>query len=89
MSDKYTVVEEIKRNITTLYHIILLVVCTLIFLTVKFLFRFLDYIPQASTITILTSISALVIISLYLSRTIAKSAIKEKISLRNWYIMIN
>jgi len=77
MSDKYTVVEEIKRNITTLYHIILLVVCTLIFLTVKFLFRFLDYIPQASTITILTSISALVIISLYLSRTIAKSAIKE------------
>jgi len=77
MSDKDNAIERIKRNITTLYHVVLLVVCTLIFLNVKFLFKFLDYIPQASITTMLISISALVIISFYLSRTIARFAIEE------------
>jgi len=77
MPDKHAVIDAIKRNINTLYHIVLLVICTLIFLNVKFLFKFLDYIPQASIATMLISISALVIISLYLSRTIAKFAIQE------------
>jgi len=77
MPDKHTVIDVIKRNINTLYHIVLLVICTLIFLNVKFIFKFLDYIPQASITTMLISISALVVISLFLSRTIAKFAIQE------------
>jgi len=77
MPNKDIVIETITRNIRTLYHVVLLVVCTLIFLNVKFLFGFLDYIPQTSIITLLISISALVIISFYLSRTIANSAIQE------------
>ena len=49
--NKNIALKAIKRNITLMNAVILLVVYTLIFLNVKFLYKFLDYIPQTSIIT--------------------------------------
>lgn len=74
---KHDAMNAIKKNMKTMNAVVLLVVYTLVFLNVKFLYKFLDYIPQASIVTMLTVVFALMIISYYLSRTIARSAINE------------
>jgi len=67
----------IKRNMTAMNSMVLLIIYTILFLNVRFIYRFLDYIPHTSIITMLTIVFALVILCLYLSRTITRSAINE------------
>lgn len=67
----------IKRNMATMNAVFLLVIYTLIFLNAKFLYKFLDDIPQSSIIIILTAVFALMVICFYLSKAIARSAINE------------
>jgi len=76
-STKNKVHMAIKRNMTAMNSIVLLVIYTILFLNIRFIYRFLDYIPHTSIITMLTIVFALVILCFYLSRTIARSAINE------------
>jgi diguanylate cyclase (GGDEF)-like protein len=76
-TNKNTVIEAIKRNITALNSAVLLILFALFFLNIKFLFRILDYVPSFSIVAILTIMAGLVLLSLFLSKIIAKNAIKE------------
>jgi len=76
-SEKSVVISAIKRNLNVLNSVVLLIVFTLLFLNVKFLYNILDYVPSPSIVTILTIISGLVILSLSISRIISKNAIHE------------
>ena len=76
-TNKNTVIEAIKRNITALNSAVLLILFALFFLNIRFLFRILDYVPPFSIVAILTIMAGLVLLSLFLSKIIAKNAIKE------------
>jgi putative nucleotidyltransferase with HDIG domain len=74
---RVTVIEAIKRNITILNSVVLLIVFTLLLVNVRFLFTVLNYIPTLSVVTMLSIVSVLVFISLYLAKVISKNAIRE------------
>ncbi len=74
---KFTAIEAIKRNLAILNSVVLLIVGTLFFLNIRFLYKILDYVPSGSIIAMVTIIAGLVIINLYLSRLISTNAIKE------------
>ena len=67
----------IKSHIAVFNLIVLLVVFTLLFVSVRFVFKFLDYVPTFSILSILFIVSGLVVIGFYLAKGISKSAIKE------------
>ncbi|MEF9475952.1 MAG: HD domain-containing protein [Candidatus Mariimomonas ferrooxydans] len=67
----------IKRNIIVLKSITALVVFILFFVSVKFAFKFLDYVPPLSITSMLFLVSLLVVTSLYLAQFISKRAIEE------------
>jgi putative nucleotidyltransferase with HDIG domain len=79
MSEEKTVdfIRVIKNYITVFNLIVLLVVFALLFVTVGFVFEFLDYVPTFSILIILFIVSGLIIIGFYLAKGISKSAIKE------------
>jgi two-component system NtrC family sensor kinase len=78
MSDKTkSVTQAIKRNINILNSVVLLIVFTLFFLNVKYLYETINYIPAFSIVSMLTIVSGLVLMSLYLARIISRNAIKE------------
>lgn len=74
---KFTAIEAIKRNLATLNLVVLLIVWTLFFLNIRFLYKILDYVPSVSIVLMLTIIAGLVIINLFLARLISTAAIKE------------
>ena len=74
---KPAVVKAIKRNIHILNSVVLLIMLSLFFLNVKFLYKTLSYIPSLSLVTLITIISLLVIIGHYISKKISKKAIEE------------
>lgn len=76
-SDKSAVISAIERNLNIMNSVVLLIVFTLLFLNVKFIYKILDYVPSMSIVTMLTIISGLVLISLYLSRVISRKAIEK------------
>lgn len=76
-SGKSVAISAIKRNLRVLNSVVLLIVFTLFFLNIRFLYNILDYVSSPSVAAILTIISGLVILSLYLSRTISRNAIHE------------
>jgi diguanylate cyclase (GGDEF)-like protein len=75
--DKVLVVKAIERNSTILNAVVLLIVFTLLFLNLKLLFKILNYIPSFSMVAMITIIAGLVLLSLYLSKCISKSAIEK------------
>ncbi len=75
--EKTSAINAIKRNLNTLNSVVLLIVFTLLFLNIKFIYNILDYVPSLSIVTILTIVSGLILISLYLSRAISKNAISK------------
>ncbi len=81
MSDKTNhkkpVTEEIKTQIRILNVIVVLIVYALLFLIVRFLYVVLNYVPTTSVVAIISIVSALVLIGLYLSNDISKKAIKK------------
>jgi len=80
MSDKTEhkkgVIATIKHQIRLLNGIVLLIICALLFLIVKFLYVFLDYVPTPSLVAILSIVAGLVVISLYVVNIVSKNAIK-------------
>ncbi len=72
---KTSAINAIKRNLNTLNSVVLLIVFTLLFLNVRFIYNILDYVPSVSIVTMLTIVSGLILISLYLSKNISRKAI--------------
>ncbi len=75
--NKSIVIGTIKKNITTLNAVVLLIVFILFFLNVRLLYETLNYIPSVSIAAMVTIIAGLVLISLYLAKVISRNAIKE------------
>ncbi len=76
-SEKISAISAIKRNLTALNSVVLLIVFALFFLNVKFIYKILDYVPSLSVVAILTIVAGLVLLSLYLSRVISRNAIDK------------
>ncbi|MCX5717395.1 MAG: GAF domain-containing protein [Nitrospirae bacterium] len=74
--DKKSVVEAVRRQIKILNGIVLLVVYALLFLIIRFLYLFLDYISTPSLVTILTIVAGLVVLGMYVANSAAKKAIR-------------
>lgn len=73
---KKAVVETIRHQIKVLNGIVLLIVYALLFLIVRFIYMFLDYIAVPSLVAILTIVAGLVVVGMYLANTASKNAIK-------------
>ncbi|MDI6744943.1 MAG: HD domain-containing protein [Thermodesulfovibrionales bacterium] len=73
--DKKSVVEAVKRQINILNGIVLLIVYALLFLIVRFLYLFLDYISTPSLVTILTIVAGLVVMGMYVANSASKKAV--------------
>ncbi len=74
--DKKSVVEAVRHQIKILNGIVLLVVYALLFLIVRFLYMFLDYISTPSLVTILIIVAGLVVMGMYVANSAAKKAIR-------------
>ena len=74
--DKKSVVEAVRHQIKILNGIVLLVVYALLFLIVRFLYLFLDYISTPSLVTILSIIAGLVVMGMYVANSASKKAIR-------------
>ena len=66
--DKKSVVEAVRHQIKILNGIVLLVVYALLFLIVRFMYMFLDYISIPSLVTILSIIAGLVVMGMYVAK---------------------
>jgi diguanylate cyclase (GGDEF)-like protein len=75
--DNNKAINAIKYNIRVLNSVVLLIVSILFFLNIKFIYETLDYIPPLSIVSMITIMSFLVLINLYLSRIISRNAIRE------------
>lgn len=71
------IVEVIKRQIKVLNSISVLILAVLFFLIIRFLSLILDYISPASIVTIISIVSGLVVIGLYIANSASKDAIKK------------
>ncbi len=76
-TDRAGIINAIKRNVRLLNSIVLLIVFTLLFLTVRFVSTSLDYVPSFSVGIIIFIISLLVFTSFYLSKLISRSSIEK------------
>lgn len=76
---KVTLIESIEHNTRILSSIVLLIICTLLFVNAKIIFTFLDYIPSFSLVSIVLLVSGLVVIGFYLSRRISLNSINSLI----------
>lgn len=74
---KDTVISTIKRQVTILNAIIVLMIYILLFLLVRFLYIVLDYIPLSSIITIISISALLMVIGLYIANNASKVAIRK------------
>lgn len=74
--DKKSVVEAVRHQIKILNGIVLLVVYALLFLIVRFLYMFLDYISTPSLVTILSIIAGLVVMGMYVANSASKKALR-------------
>ncbi len=75
--DKSSVVGAIKRNLNILNSVVLLSLFIILFVNIKLLYEILNYVPSASVVVVMTILSGLVLISLYLSKIISSNAVAE------------
>ena len=68
---------SLKRNITLLDSITLLIVFAILFVSIRLLFQLLNYVPSVAVVIILFMVALLSVIGLYLARYISRVAIKE------------
>ncbi|MDP3259715.1 MAG: hypothetical protein Q8M34_03900, partial [Thermodesulfovibrionales bacterium] len=73
--DKKSVVEAVRYQIKILNGIVLLVVYALLFLIVRFMYLFLDYISTPSLVTILSIVAGLVVMGMYVANSASKRAV--------------
>ena len=74
--DKKSVVETVRHQIKILNGIVLLVVYALLFLIIRFMYMFLDYISPPSLVAILSIIAGLVVMGMYVANSASKKAIR-------------
>lgn len=74
---KKATLEVIKRQIKILNGSVLLIICALLFLVVRFTYIILDYIPASSITAILLIVAGLVVLGAYLANSASKTAIKK------------
>lgn len=77
LEEKKGAVEDIKRQIKVLNVVVLVIIYTLLFLVIRFLYVILDYIPKQSIVVILSILAGLVVIGLYLANSASKRAIRK------------
>lgn len=68
---------SIKQKIRFLYLTAIFITSTLIFIVIKYLYDFLEYIPKASIAAMLSITAALVLAIAYISNTVLKRTLKE------------
>ncbi|MBI4691009.1 MAG: GAF domain-containing protein [Nitrospirae bacterium] len=73
---KKGVIEGIKYQIKILNWIVLIIVYALLFLIIRFLYVFLDYVNTPSLVAILSIVAGLVVVGIYIANTASKNAIK-------------
>lgn len=78
-SKKITIIDTIKDRTRVLNAIVLLIIFTLLFVNIRVIYSILDYIPLYSTAIMLSIVTGLVLIGLYLSRKISLDAINKLI----------
>jgi HD-GYP domain-containing protein (c-di-GMP phosphodiesterase class II) len=71
-----TVIEGIKQKVMMLNSVFLLITFIILFLVVRFMYKFLNYIPFSSVMTMLVIIAVFVVAGFLLVKTISKNAIK-------------
>lgn len=73
---KEDMVESIKKKIRIVNSIVLLVVFVLLFVIVRFIYSFLDYVPSQSLVALLSITAGLVFLGILLIRNASGNAIK-------------
>lgn len=68
-------VDSIKQKIRVISSIVILIISVLLFVIVRFAYSFLNYLPSASMITLLSITAGLVLVGLFLIRVTSRSAI--------------
>jgi putative nucleotidyltransferase with HDIG domain len=71
-----TVIEGIKQKVIVLSWAFVLIIFVILLLIVRFMYKFLDYIPFSSAMTMLVIVAILVIAGFLLVKTISKNAMK-------------
>jgi len=72
-----SVIEAIKHQIKVFNWIELLIIYALLFLVIRFLYVFLNYIPTSSVVIILSVLAGLVVIGTYVTNATSKNAIRK------------
>jgi len=73
---KPAVVETVKHHIKLLNGITLIIVYALLFLIIRLIYMFLEYITTPSLVAILSIVAVLVVIGMYLANTASRKAVK-------------
>ncbi len=73
---KQKTVEAIKKKIHIVNSIVLLVIAVLLFVIVRFMYSFLDYIPQKSLLALLSLTAGLIFLGVVVVRNASRDAIK-------------
>jgi len=71
-----TIVEGIKQKVRVLDSVFVLIIFVILLLVVRFMYKFLDYIPFSSVMTMLVTVAVFVVAGFLLVKTISKNAIK-------------
>lgn len=77
LEEKKGALDAIRRQIKVLNIVVLVIIYTLFFLVIRFLYVILDYIPKQSIVVILSILAGLVAIGLYLANSASKRAIRK------------
>lgn len=71
-----TIVEGIKQKVRVLNSVFVLIIFVILLLTVRFMYKFLEYIPFSSVMTMLVIMAVFIVAGFLLVKTISKNAIK-------------
>ncbi len=71
-----TVIEGIKQKVRVLNSVFVLIIFVILLLTVRFMYKFLEYIPFSSVMTMLVIMAVFIVAGFLLVKTISKNAIK-------------
>lgn len=71
-----TVIEGIKHKVRVLNSVFVLIIFVILLLTVRFMYKFLEYIPFSSVMTMLVIMAVFIVAGFLLVKTISKNAIK-------------
>lgn len=71
-----TIIEGIKQKVRVLNSVFVFIIFVILLLTVRFMYKFLEYIPFSSVMTMLVIMAVFIVAGFLLVKTISKNAIK-------------